>query len=68
MMLGKIKNHIIFLIFRELYDVAPDFFKEENQLFQYQSLSTKSNILMELAKSAKDDALRELLINRQTYR
>ena len=56
------------MIFRELYDVAPEFFKEENHLFQYQSLSTKSNILMELAKSAKDDALRELLINRQTYR
>ena len=56
------------MIFRELYDVAPEFFKEENLLFQHQSLSTKSNILMELAKSAKDDALRELLINRQTYR
>ena len=68
MMLGKVKDHIIFMIFRELYDVAPEFFKEENHLFQYQSLSTKSNILMELAKSAKDDALRELLINRQTYR
>jgi hypothetical protein len=27
----------------------------------------RSNILMELAKSAKDDALRELLVNRQTY-
>jgi hypothetical protein len=31
------------------------------------TLSCRSNILMELAKSAKDDALRELLVNRQTY-
>ena len=48
--------------------MAPQFFKEENNLFAYKSYDTKSNILMELAKSAKDDALRELLVNRQTYR
>ena len=48
--------------------MAPQFFKEENNLFAYKSHDTNSNILMELAKSAKDDALRELLVNRQTYR
>ena len=54
--------------YRELASMAPQFFKEENNLFAYKSYDTKSNILMELAKSAKDDALRELLVNRQTYR
>ena len=44
------------------------FFQEENNLFGFQNTDTKSNILMELAKSAKDDALRELLVNRSTYR
>ena len=44
------------------------FFQEENNLFSFQNAETKSNILMELAKSAKDDALRELLVNRSTYR
>ena len=44
------------------------FFQEENNLFGFQNAETKSNILMELAKSAKDDALRELLVNRSTYR
>ena len=34
----------------------------------HQNKETETNILMELAKSAKDDALRELLVNRQTYR
>ena len=53
---------------RELTRINPDFFKEENSLFIYKNKRTKSNILMELAKSAKDDALRELLVNRQTYR
>ena len=36
------------------------FFHEENNLFGFQNTDTKSNILMELARSAKDDALREL--------
>ena len=53
---------------RELATVSPMFFKEDNQLFSYKNNTTKSNILMELAKSAKDDALREVLVNRQTYR
>ena len=44
------------------------FFQEENNLFGFQNTDTKSNILMELARSAKDDALRELLVNRSTYR
>ena len=44
------------------------FFQEDNNLFGFQNAETKSNILMELAKSAKDDALRELLVNRSTYR
>ena len=54
--------------YRELASMALQFFKEENNLFAYKSHDTNSNILMELAKSAKDDALRELLVNRQTYR
>lgn len=53
---------------RELATVSPMFFKEDNHLFSYKNPKTKSNILMELAKSAKDDALREVLVNRQTYR
>merc|ERR1719193_2492122 len=53
---------------REVATVSPLFFKEDNHLFAYKNPVTKSNILMELAKSAKDDALRELLVNRQTYR
>eukprot|EP00092_Neocalanus_flemingeri_P005491 GFUD01005921.1.p1 GENE.GFUD01005921.1~~GFUD01005921.1.p1 ORF type:complete len:1477 (-),score=243.09 GFUD01005921.1:84-4514(-) len=55
-------------ILRELAMVSPRFFKEDNHLFGYKSPKTQSNILMELAKSAKDDALREILVNRQTYR
>ena len=55
-------------ILRELAMVSPRFFKEDNNLFGYKSPETQSNILMELAKSAKDDALREILVNRQTYR
>ena len=55
-------------IVRELHLVNPLFFKEENQLFSYKNPKNRSNILMELAKSAKDDALREILVNRQTYR
>ena len=55
-------------IVRELHLVNPMFFKEENQLFSYKNPKNRSNILMELAKSAKDDALREILVNRQTYR
>ena len=55
-------------LIRELATVSPAFFKEDNRLFSYQNKKTKSNILMELAKSAKDDALREILVNRQTYR
>jgi len=55
-------------IVRELSMVSPTFFKEENHLFSYKNPKTRSNILMELAKSAKDDALREILVNRQTYR
>ena len=53
---------------RELATFSPMFFKEDNHLFSYKNPKTKSNILMELAKSAKDDALREVLVNRQTYR
>ena len=56
------------LSWRELTSVSPMFFQEENNLFGFQNAETKSNILMELAKSAKDDALRELLVNRSTYR
>ena len=56
------------LSWRELTSVSPLFFQEENNLFDFQNAETKSNILMELAKSAKDDALRELLVNRSTYR
>ena len=52
----------------ELTSVSPMFFQEENNLFGFQNTDTKSNILMELARSAKDDALRELLVNRSTYR
>jgi len=55
-------------IVRELYLVNPTFFTEENQLFSYKNPKNRSNILMELAKSARDDALREILVNRQTYR
>ena len=55
-------------ILRELAMVSPRFFKEDNHLFSFKSPTTQSNILMELAKSAKDDALREILVNRQTYR
>ena len=55
-------------IIRELNLVSPTFFQEANQLFSYKSPKTKSNTLMELAKSAKDDALREILVNRLTYR
>ena len=55
-------------IIKELQSVKPEFFKEENNLFMHQNKETDTNILMELAKSAKDDALRELLVNRQTYR
>ena len=53
---------------REVSVINANFFNEENSLFLYKNKRTKSNILMELAKSAKDDALRELLVNRQTYR
>ena len=56
------------LSFRGLYEECPAFFEERNDLFIFQNKSTNSNILMELAKNAKDDALRELLVNRQTYR
>ena len=59
---------ILELSWRELTSVSPMFFQEENNLFGFQNAETKSNILMELAKSAKDDALRELLVNRSTYR
>ena len=55
-------------VWRELSSVSPSFFREENNLFSFLNDKTKSNILMELAKSAKDDALRELLVNRNTYR
>ena len=54
--------------FRGLSEGCPDFFEERNDLFIFQNKRTNSNILMELAKNAKDDALRELLVNRQTYR
>ena len=59
---------ILELSWRELTSVSPRFFQEENNLFGFQNTDTKSNILMELARSAKDDALRELLVNRSTYR
>ena len=55
-------------IVHELSRASPSFFNEENHLFSYKKPKTRSNILMELAKSAKDDALREILVNRQTYR
>ena len=55
-------------IIHQLALVDPTFFNEENYLFSYKNPKTKSNALMELAKNAKDDALREILVNRQTYR
>ena len=55
-------------IIQQLSLVDPTFFQEENHLFSYKNPKTKSNVLMELAKNAKDDALREILVNRQTYR
>ena len=55
-------------IIHQLSLVDPTFFQEENHLFSYKNPKTKSNVLMELAKNAKDDALREILVNRQTYR
>ena len=55
-------------IIHQLTVVDPTFFREENYLFSYKNPKTKSNALMELAKNAKDDALREILVNRQTYR
>lgn len=55
-------------MFRGLSEVCPDFFDEKNDIFSFQTKRTNSNILMELAKNTKDDALRELLVNRQTYR
>ena len=55
-------------IIHQLTIVDPSFFQEENYLFSYKNPKTKSNVLMELAKNAKDDALREILVNRQTYR
>ena len=55
-------------IIHQLFLVDQTFFKEENHLFSYKNPNTKSNVLMELAKNAKDDALREILVNRQTYR
>ena len=42
-------------------------FREEHHIFSYRNSETKSNLLMELAKHANDDALRELLVNRVTY-
>ena len=58
----------ILTLFRGLSEECQDFFEERNDLFIFQNKRTNSNILMELAKNAKDDALRELLVNRQTYR
>ena len=55
-------------IIHQLTLVDPTFFREENCLFSYKNPKTKSNVLMELAKNAKDDALREILVNRLTYR
>ena len=55
-------------IVRELHLVSPTFFQEGNKIFSYKNPHTRSNTLMELAKSAKDDALRELLVIRLTYR
>ena len=55
-------------IIHQLFLVDQTFFKEENHLFSYKNPKTKSNVLMELAKNTKDDALREILVNRQTYR
>lgn len=64
---GVINSKSISDMIRELHQICPEFFREEHKLFSYKSITTRSNILMELAKSAKDDALRELLVNRQTY-
>ena len=55
-------------IIHQLTLVDPTFFREDNCLFSYKNPKSKSNVLMELAKNAKDDALREILVNRLTYR
>lgn len=55
-------------IIHQLTLVDPTFFREENCLFSYKNPKSKSNVLLELAKYAKDDALREILVNRLTYR
>ena len=64
----EVNSKSISEMIREVSVINAKFFCEENSLFSYKNKRTKSNILMELAKSAKDDALRELLVNRQTYR
>ena len=54
------------LIF-EINEASPNFLKEENKLFFHKNESGL-NILMRLATDTIDDALRELLVNTNTYR
>ncbi|XP_023331306.1 uncharacterized protein LOC111703561 isoform X3 [Eurytemora carolleeae] len=64
---GAVNSKSISDIIRELSTVNQQFFREEHHIFSYRNSETKSNLLMELAKHANDDALRELLVNRVTY-
>ena len=73
---GKMKKYnnksILFryiFMFREEHHIFRYIFmfREEHHIFSYRNSETKSNLLMELAKHANDDALRELLVNRVTY-
>ena len=54
-------------IIYEIKEASRNFLKEENKIFYYKS-QCGQNLLMRLATDTIDDALREILVNTNTYR
>ena len=63
----KLNSSLMGQIIYEIKEASRNFLKEENKIFYYKS-QCGQNLLMRLATDTIDDALREVLVNTNTYR
>ena len=63
----KLNSTLMGQIIFEIKDASRNFLKEENKMFYYKN-PCGQNVLMRLATDTIDDALREILVNTNTYR